>query len=292
MIFVLTTTHSIYARPTLWSDNASTQWYDDAITEDADVKEFFISTEADLAGLASLVNSGKENFEGKSIKLNEDLDLEAYYWVPIGVYTSPGPGQPLDYSKTFQGNFNGNGKSISGLKISDSENYEYAGLFGYIYATNGNMTAGIKDLVIENGSIRGGDIYNGNSSSAGALSGVIHAHGKDMAAAVTIENCSNSTSVSGGYSHNQSSYAGGLIGQAISSGEGQFSVLSCTNSGEVLGSESSTSSTGGIVGSAQGYGSGTIASCENFASIKGRGIRISNTGGDCRRGNCLRHGSW
>jgi The GLUG motif. len=53
-------------------------------------------------------------------KLMEDIGLEDEEWTPIGP----------DEDHSFTGSLDGNGKTISSLKISDS--FEYVGLFGYI----------------------------------------------------------------------------------------------------------------------------------------------------------------
>ena len=44
---------------------------------------YSISTGAQLAGLAALVNAG-EDFSGKTVLLTQDIDLGAKEWMPIG----------------------------------------------------------------------------------------------------------------------------------------------------------------------------------------------------------------
>lgn len=58
------------------AESASTEWY----TGDGD--EYTISSAADLAGLAQLVNGGT-SFQKKTIKLGENIDLEGKEWTPI-----------------------------------------------------------------------------------------------------------------------------------------------------------------------------------------------------------------
>ena len=77
-----------------WLDVADTSWYDEAQTE------FTISTEAQLAGLAKLIGERKF-FEGKTVRLDRDLDLTTKEW------TSPGPS-----NNGFRGTFNGRGHYI------------------------------------------------------------------------------------------------------------------------------------------------------------------------------------
>lgn len=86
---------------TTWDGTtAETNWYD------TNSDSYTISTAAQLAGLAKLVNEGK-TFSGKTITLGADIDLGGKEWTPIGTV-----------SNKFQGTFDGNRKTISNLKIT------------------------------------------------------------------------------------------------------------------------------------------------------------------------------
>ena len=102
-----------------------------------------IATVADLKRLATMVNAG-EPFEGMSVKLVADIDLNNEEWTPIGSATQ-------DHG--FMGNFDGNGYAIKNLKMTklvpDSDNYVYAGLFGVTEGTETQENY-IKNLIIEN----------------------------------------------------------------------------------------------------------------------------------------------
>ena len=103
-----------------------------------------VNTAADLNALANDVNSGKDFFEGKSVVLTADIDLENQEWTPIGsAYMDHG----------FMGSFDGNGYAIKNLNISnitlDTDGYAYAGLFGVTEGSEGNHNS-IKNLTIEN----------------------------------------------------------------------------------------------------------------------------------------------
>ena len=65
------------AEDTNWADSAKTDWYND--TE----SEYTLNTAEELAGLASLVNSGT-SFAKKTVKLGSDIDLKGIEWTPIG----------------------------------------------------------------------------------------------------------------------------------------------------------------------------------------------------------------
>ena len=116
------------------ADGIDTSWYN---TND---NTFYISTAAQLAGLAQLVNNGN-NFSTKNITLKADIKLNndavptgGNEWTPIG-----------DSSNTFQGTFDGDGHTISGLYITATgSGAGNLGLFGNL----GN-SAVIKNLIVK-----------------------------------------------------------------------------------------------------------------------------------------------
>ena len=80
-----------------WDGSADTSWYTEPNTTDT----YIITTAAQLAGLAKLVNEGPENgspvnFSGKTVKLGADIDLAGKEWTPIG-----------KSGATFNGTFDG-----------------------------------------------------------------------------------------------------------------------------------------------------------------------------------------
>ena len=126
-----------------WDGTAvDTSWYAGHENE----TEFSIGTAAELAGLAALVNGTAKdadnnsidavNFSRKTIKLTADIDLGNQAWTPIG---------NGDSSFAFSGTFDGNGNTISGLNVPDTN---APGLFGCIIGTvqnlivKGNVTVG------------------------------------------------------------------------------------------------------------------------------------------------------
>ncbi len=100
---------------------------------------FRIKTLDDLILFRDSVNAGKTKYNapGVYVALTADIDLSSVdNWVPIGTF---------DYS--FDGNFNGNGKVIKNLKMSDNtaaSGYAYLGFFG---VTANNV---VENFVIEN----------------------------------------------------------------------------------------------------------------------------------------------
>ena len=222
----------------------NTSWYQ----ENSATKEYTITTAAELAGLAQLVNDGTDTFQGWTITLGASIDLADYNWTPIGKNGAP-----------FKGIFDGqnNSYTISNLSIN-GETLTNAGLFGVL-----NTPGVIKNVTIENASVTA-------KSEAGALIGTSHTG--------TLENCTVTGTVSitanykvgglsgGGYADITSCHVtantgsivtgtyqetdlegdnvGGLIGFL---GEGDTTLTNCSVSGLTV---TGTRKVGGIVGSA------------------------------------------
>lgn len=120
---------------TNWNESTDITWYNETSTE------FDINSATQLAGLAKLVNEGKD-FSGVTINLSEDIDLygtggegDVREWTPIGTADHP-----------FKGNFNGNNHTVSGLTLSGGINAENVGLFGVV---EGNQDSYIKDFTLD-----------------------------------------------------------------------------------------------------------------------------------------------
>ena len=106
----------VSAQQESWSDsgNYSTEWFDTS------KNEFYINSPQDLAGLGILV-SGGESFLGKTIMLNNDIDLDGKRWEPIG---------NILMTKRFKGTFDGNNFTIKNMNIVKSSMNQ--GMFGCI----------------------------------------------------------------------------------------------------------------------------------------------------------------
>ncbi|MEE1013569.1 MAG: immunoglobulin-like domain-containing protein, partial [Clostridia bacterium] len=98
-----------------------TSWYDAMDTT------FEISSAAALAGLSKLVQDGI-TFEGKTLTLKCNVDLNNKEWTPIG-----------GSSYKFKGTFDGDGNEIKNLKIAKSYGGGYVGVFGYIEGKLSNL---------------------------------------------------------------------------------------------------------------------------------------------------------
>lgn len=120
-----------------------------------------ISTAAQLAKFAKTVNEAPHNrYEGYTVELAADIDLDLYLWVPIGIPA---------YTNNFRGTFDGKGHKVSNLKVWHNEN---AGFFGALHG------ATIKNLVID------GFVLRSNH-----YAGAIVAWGESSAIKNVIDNC-------------------------------------------------------------------------------------------------------
>ena len=92
---------------------AVTDWYNSTDSE------FDIKNANELAGVSKLASDGN-TFKEKKLTLSDDIDLGDKKWTPI---------------KSFEGEFDGNGKTISGLKLDSTEGSKpRAGLFNGVEA--------------------------------------------------------------------------------------------------------------------------------------------------------------
>lgn len=252
---------------TAWDGTADTNWYKE------NENEFTLSTAAQLAGLAQLVNGGN-NFSGKTITLDADIDLNpGASYDPTTETWINGDGQPVaedslhkwtpigNYSNNFTGTFDGGGNTVSGLYISNSDE-DYLGLFGWV-----GDSGTVKNLTVS-GSVSGGDSVGSvvgrnygsvsGCSNTGSVSGDYHVGGVVGRNQGSVSNCYNTVSfnVTG-----ELAYVGGIVGYNDFDG----SISSCYNTG-LLTVSGSSAIAGGIVGL---IGGGVVNSCYNTGKITG-----------------------
>ena len=208
------------------------------VSEDGNTYEVY--NPEGLKNIAELVNSGAT---GINITLDTDLDLTDMEWTPIG-----------NYEKQYTGTFDGNGKTITGLTVTGSN--EYAGLFGCI-DTGGK----VKDVTLEDVKIES----DNGTSDVGGVAGWSYGN---------IENCSVSGSVSG------NSTAGGVVGAQWGG-----SITGCSSSATVKG----VTYAGGIAGytnngatltACYATGSVTLVSNNDIGTYFAGGV-VGSNGGSC-----------
>ena len=255
-----------------------------ASATDEDSKTVTIDSGKLLAALVQSVNGGKD-YNGYTIKLTKNLDLNGIEWTPIGTKGT---------SNVFKGTFDGNGATISNLKISGGL---YVALFG---ETSG---ATIKDLTVA-GEVSGEDVAGivakatdttitncvskvNVTATAGKAAGISASFGGTITKcenrgtvataaaqpagglvawcnAAVIENCHNYGAVTAGdRGALDSAQAGGLCGN-LAAGS---AIKNCSNSAVIT----SANLAGGVAGRA-GAENKTAIVVENFTNtgaIKG-----------------------
>ncbi|MFT4106391.1 MAG: S-layer homology domain-containing protein [Lacrimispora sp.] len=238
----ITVAAGLAMRLALTGTGADYSWYDDNIA----ASEFEISDAAQLQGLADIVNGTRGSsfdFSGRTISLMDDIDLSGYdNWTPIGTASKP-----------FSGTFEGNGNTISNLKIS-APNTDHVGLFGMVKGS-------ISNLIVTKVHITG-------KEKVGAIAG-------ELWGSVTHSAVAGGTVFGNGY-------IGGIVGWAAydqtagsmmnSSIESSFSAC------DVRGIGLSPFNAGGVAGSVS-YG--TIINCYSLYGVMGEGVSgyLQNVGG-------------
>ena len=222
----------------------STAWDGETKTQPAgagtESSPYQIEDGEQLAWLADAVNNASSATTIYA-ELTDNIDLGSSPWTPIG----------KDFHE-FQGTFNGNGFTISGLKVTDVDN---AGLFGVVNSVE------IKNLVVS-GTVSG-------TANAGGIAG-------KMKAAGTFSNCGNEASVKG-------ESAGGILGRVFTYGI-NCTFEQCYNAGKIDGTERA----GGILAHNNGSASNLKADrCYNIGDVSskqyaggvlgGSGLTITNS---------------
>ena len=231
-----------------WDGSADTSWYTDHKTD----TEYHFTTAEQLAGLAQLVNdkTASVSFEGKTIYLDNDLDLSGSQWTPIGDGSNQG--------RFFAGTFNGQHHKIMNLyHHSTGDELIRNGLFGVV--SDGGT---LKNLLVIDADIASND----GSLLAGILA--------DWVNGGTVENCYTSGKIENNVGDKM---VGGLIGQCTWSTQ----VKGCGSDATVISTESDedhVDTVGGLIGQWENSADsssitdcwfGGSVSCDNIYSAVG-----------------------
>ena len=201
-----------------WDSTADTSWYFGHETD----TEYHFTTAEQLAGLARLVNdkTASVSFEGKTIYLDNDLDLSGFQWTPIG--------NGDNFVRHFAGTFDGQHHKIMNLyHHSTGDELIRNGLFGVV--SDGGT---LKNLLVIDADIASND----GSLLAGILA--------DWVNGGTVENCYTSGKIENNVG---SKFVGGLIGQCTWSTQ----VKGCGSDATVISTESNeddVDTVGGLIG--------------------------------------------
>lgn len=143
----------VYGETYNGENNTKVNFYAEKYAEGEGSKEkpYIISSDLELAKLAHDVTNGKSQtmYSGKYFQLSENIDLSKGIWMPIGTLNTTNAG-------FFGGTFDGNGKTISNMKIYWTTNGSAEASWGLFSRLNGkdeNHYATVTNLIIENASL-------------------------------------------------------------------------------------------------------------------------------------------
>ena len=220
---------------------ASDAWEGDSVVPTKVGDVYQITSGAELKGFADLVNGEEPGAKGiltKNITLNEPGDY-AQKWTPMGASSAA----------AFTGDFDGNGKTISGLNpVGEliSGKYRGAGLFGYVY-TGGT----VKNVTVE-----------GAMKAEWNCGGVVA-----YLAGGRVENCVNRMNITPRSESIYLYYVGGVVGYMTNYTDNSAVIIGCRNEGSIDGGTTGEN-VGGVVGGASN--SPGISNCANTGNISGK----------------------
>ncbi len=223
-------------------------WNGDTLIPSLDGDVYQISTAENLAWFADAVNDGTTEIKAEltaDIQLNEDGAFDNA-WTPIGTNEHP-----------FEGVFDGNGYTISGLYINSPETSN-VGLFGVINDIASDETSSVTpEFIIQTKTMRVINLnvtgaYVAGYQNVGGIIGYSNGAG--------VENCYFEGTVIGNFNS-----VGAVIGWA----SGESVVNQCHTSGTVTGKQR----TGGLVG----YCSANTVVSKSYSDMAVTGT--SNVGG-------------
>ena len=264
VVVVLLGTYAAYA----WYGDEDGQIEPDTRWYEGTRSYFEIDSAKQLAGLTYLVNHGT-SFQGKVVALTSDIQLRGQ-WTPIGMGKYDGASHSV-YGAAFDGIFNGNGHSISGLRISTGSAGESVGLFGVvdggivrdvalidvrIDAPSSDCVGGIAGILCGGGIISGcnvGEMNDGSAITSDTYTGGVAGR---LASKAAVIDCTNFASVS----TPDGPGCGGIVGKASYQEEVDgLSIEGCSNIGAVSGH--------GCVGGILGIGMISMNDCINIGAV-------------------------
>ena len=255
---------------TAWRDNAAAAFAGGSGTE---ADPYLITDGAQLAKIAKDVENGTV-YKDAYFRLENDIDLSAHRWNPIGVYKCYAD---TTDNRMFSGFLDGNGKTITGLIVDERTEKNRAGLFGQIAYTGAATNVGVKDLNIVDARIYATNEGMKSSSSA-ILAGMVMTNPGDT---VRFDDISVSGTIVNTRVGDNSMISGGLFGEAyrVTADNCRADVMieGGDNTGGFVGIDASSTYTnckvtgkvtglwaiGGFVGYAQEADPGTMSTFKN-----------------------------
>jgi len=190
---------TVIIKPEFEGEHTVEVWDGQSVAKPAKVDgKYVIENPAELAWLAAAVNgtltraSEPQTFLGETFVLASDINLGDELWTPIG--------RSSMHTSTFRGTFDGQGHTISGLKVQTETG---AGLFGLV------SPVAIKNLTIDGAEVSG-------NHYAGVLVAWIQGVDKNHRCAVMNCHAKNvKVAVTPDANHDNGDKAGALIGYAV-----------------------------------------------------------------------------
>ena len=144
----------VYGKEYNGENNTKVKFYSEEDFKGKGSKEdpYIISSDLELAKLAHDVTNGKSQtmYSDKYFQLSDNINLNKGIWMPIGTLNTTNAG-------FFGGTFDGNGKTISNMKIYwtafDGTTEASWGLFSRLNGKDENHYATVTNLIIENASL-------------------------------------------------------------------------------------------------------------------------------------------
>ena len=180
---------------TLWTENNELN-YINFNGDGTESNPYKITNAKELALLAKNVNTGVSSYKNEYFVLENDIDLSASFWEPIG-FVSKDMANP---SQAFEGNFDGKNHTIKAMTFDQSKKvYTTVGLFGYV-KNYSDEEISIKNIVLNN------PVLNlENSKRVSEYIGLIASY--ISGSSINISNCSVNNALVYGYIN-----IGGIVG--------------------------------------------------------------------------------
>lgn len=224
-----------------------------------------VSTAKELKDFADAVNNrstiGTPSVEARSARVLQtaDIDLTGIDdWTPIGNNVSS--------SNYFKGSYNGNGYTISNLKIKSGERYR--GLFGWVNGESSSTPAVLTGIHLRNVDI---EVSHNSNISCGAIAGSISSD-----AVITFCSAQGEIKTDMNQQSFNNNYSGGITGN-------NSGTISYCRADVKVTASSDTNNTGAEcnAGGIAGRNNGTILACEasgSEVSAKAYGVKAQAGG--------------
>ncbi|RFZ75695.1 hypothetical protein DS742_27645 [Lacrimispora amygdalina] len=306
-----------------WSGKTSFEFLSGSQGEGTEEKPYLIKNREQLMGLSELTAMGMMvpeaegakyagDYSGCYFALGANIDLQGVDWIPIGFYQESSE-KAGEVTHTFNGFFDGNGKTIKNLKLTSFAGYNNVGLFGSVSnasirdltiipdssSIKGNDRTGVVAGYAENSEIRNVTVKNADISSTGISGGIA-----GEISGTVIENATCEKVMIDAKGGSEIIYAGGIAGVAtnsvivdceVSTGTGTAARIQGTGYiGGIVGYQNDSNVFNSYVsGTIGGYHSTAIGGITGkYAAGKIKAARFAGTIGNSQFGSMAREGTF